>query len=54
VTGRLVAVVLTTTDLDRAVAAGAEVLHGPGPQPWGTSARYLDPDGNTIELTQRP
>lgn len=36
----------------RAVAAGAEVVHGPKPQLWGTSARYRDPDGNVIELTQ--
>ena len=35
-----------------AVAAGAEVLHEPRPEPWGTSARYRDPDGNVIELTQ--
>jgi predicted enzyme related to lactoylglutathione lyase len=35
-----------------AVAAGAEVLHGPRPEPWGTSARYRDPDGNVVELTQ--
>jgi len=43
-------------DLDaahaRAVAAGAEVVHGPRPQPWGRSARYRDPDGNVIELTE--
>jgi predicted enzyme related to lactoylglutathione lyase len=37
---------------DRAVAAGAQVLHGPKRQPWGTSARYQDADGNVIELTQ--
>lgn len=42
-------------DLDRAhaqaVAAGAEVIHGPMPQPWGRSARYRDFDGNVVELT---
>ena len=38
----------------RAVDAGAEVIHGPNPQPWGTSARYRDYDGNVIELTQSP
>ena len=42
-------------DLDsahqRAVAAGAEVIHGPVPQPWGYSARYRDFDGNVVELT---
>jgi predicted enzyme related to lactoylglutathione lyase len=35
-----------------AVAAGAEVLHGPRSEPWGTSARYRDCDGNVVELTQ--
>ena len=37
-----------------AVAADAEVLHPPRPEPWGTSARYRDPDGNVVELTQPP
>lgn len=36
----------------RAVDAGVEVLHEPRPEPWGVSARYRDPDGNVIELTQ--
>lgn len=36
----------------KAVDAGAEVIHGPKPQPWGTSARYRDFDGNIIELTE--
>ncbi|MEP7214608.1 MAG: VOC family protein [Anaerolineaceae bacterium] len=36
----------------RALAAGAELLHGPISQPWGQSARYADFDGNVIELTQ--
>jgi len=44
------------TDLDaaheQAVLSGAQVLHGPKSQPWGRSARYLDPDDNVIELTQ--
>ena len=35
-----------------AVAAGATVIHDPIAQPWGTSARYFDFDGNVIELTQ--
>jgi catechol 2,3-dioxygenase-like lactoylglutathione lyase family enzyme len=39
---------------ERAVEAGAEVIHRPRRQPWGTSARYRDADGNVIELTQRP
>ena len=38
----------------RAVGSGAEVIHDPKPQPWGTSARYRDYDGNVIELTQSP
>ena len=36
-----------------AVAAGAEVVHGARAEPWGTSARYRDFDGNVIELTER-
>ena len=43
-------------DLDvahaHAVAAGAQVIHEPKPQPWGRSARYYDLDDNVIELTQ--
>lgn len=37
---------------ERATAGGAEVVHAPKSQPWGTSARYRDHDGNVIELTQ--
>jgi predicted enzyme related to lactoylglutathione lyase len=37
----------------QAVAAGAEVVHEPRDEPWGRSARYRDPDGNVVELTQR-
>jgi catechol 2,3-dioxygenase-like lactoylglutathione lyase family enzyme len=36
----------------RALDAGAELVHGPTDQPWGRSARYRDPDGNVIELTE--
>lgn len=36
----------------RAVAAGAQVVHGQRREPWGTSARYRDLDGNVVELTQ--
>ncbi len=50
-------VAFAVDDLDtahaRAVAAGAEVVHVPMAQPWGRSARYRDPDGNVIELTER-
>lgn len=35
-----------------ALAAGAQLIHGPIVQPWGQSARYFDFDGNVIELTQ--
>jgi predicted enzyme related to lactoylglutathione lyase len=41
------------TAYQRAVDAGAEVVHGPTTQPWGQSARFRDFDGNVIELTQR-
>ena len=36
----------------QAVAAGAEVIHPPRPEPWGATARYRDPDGNIVSLTQ--
>lgn len=36
----------------RALRAGAQVVHEPKSQPWGRSARYRDPDGNVIELTE--
>lgn len=46
----------TCDDIDaahaRAVAAGAEVIHAPRPEPWGATARYRDPDGNIVSLTQ--
>ena len=37
---------------ERAEAAGVDVIHAPKSQPWGTSARYRDHDGNVIELTE--
>ena len=37
---------------DRAIAAGAVVLHEPRDEPWGRSARYRDLDDNVVELTQ--
>ncbi len=37
----------------QAVASGAVVVHGPRAEPWGSTARYRDPDGNLISLTQR-
>jgi predicted enzyme related to lactoylglutathione lyase len=39
-------------DHARLVAFGAQVLHPPRPEPWGETARYLDPDGNVVSLTQ--
>jgi predicted enzyme related to lactoylglutathione lyase len=43
-------------DLDaahaRAVAAGADVLHPPRRQSWGRLARYRDPDGNIVGVTE--
>jgi lactoylglutathione lyase len=35
----------------RAVAAGVRVLHDPRSEPWGLTARYLDPDGNVVSVT---
>jgi len=47
---------LATDDLEaahkRVVAAGAKVAHGPRDEPWGKTARYVDPDGNSVSLTQ--
>ncbi len=37
---------------DRAVLAGATVLHPARREPWGATARYLDYDGNIVSLTQ--
>ena len=38
----------------RAVAAGTEVLEEPTQRPWGLSGVYLDPDGNTVGVTELP
>ncbi len=35
------------------VAIGATVDKAPYDAPWGREARYLDPDGNLISLTER-
>jgi catechol 2,3-dioxygenase-like lactoylglutathione lyase family enzyme len=37
----------------RLAAARAPVVHPPRHEPWGQTARYRDPDGNTVSLTQR-
>jgi lactoylglutathione lyase len=39
-------------DHARLVAAGAAVIHPPRAEPWGETARYADPDGNIVSLTQ--
>jgi predicted enzyme related to lactoylglutathione lyase len=35
------------------VKTGVRVLHEPRQEPWGLTARYLDPDGNSISITSR-
>ena len=49
-------ITISVDDIDkaheRAVGAGAHVLHEPRMELWGRSARYEDLDGNVIELTQ--
>jgi lactoylglutathione lyase len=34
------------------VARGVKVDHGPRDEPWGKTARYADPDGNSVSLTE--
>lgn len=50
------AITFRVDDIDeahaQAVRAGAPVLHEPRTEPWGRSSRYVDFDGNVIELTQ--
>jgi lactoylglutathione lyase len=45
-----------TDDLDglhaKLIAAGITCDHGPRDEPWGRTARYLDPDGNSVSLTE--
>jgi predicted enzyme related to lactoylglutathione lyase len=36
----------------RVVAAGADVLHPPRREAWGRLARYRDPDGNIVGVSQ--
>lgn len=33
--------------------AGVPIDHDPRQEPWGRTARYRDPDGNSVSLTQR-
>ena len=45
-----------TDELDRLhgrlAAAGQRVDHPPRSEPWGRTARYYDPDGNSVSLTE--
>jgi lactoylglutathione lyase len=45
-----------TDDLDgmhaKLVAAGVKADHAPRDEPWGRTARYADPDGNSVSLTE--
>jgi predicted enzyme related to lactoylglutathione lyase len=36
----------------RLTAANVEVLETPADRPWGRTAAYRDPDGNTVSLTE--
>ena len=36
-----------------AESAGVTVIHPPRHEPWGMTARYLDPDGNIVGVTAR-
>lgn len=38
----------------RLVAANVEVVRVPEDRPWGRTATYRDPDGNTVFLTEAP
>jgi predicted enzyme related to lactoylglutathione lyase len=35
-----------------AVASGVKVVQQPRQEPWGFTARYLDPDGNIVSITK--
>ena len=37
---------------DRLTTEGADVIHPPRREPWGITARYRDPDGNIVGLTE--
>jgi len=45
-----------TDDLDtmhaKLIAAGVACDHSPRAEPWGRTARYVDPDGNSVSLTE--
>jgi predicted enzyme related to lactoylglutathione lyase len=39
---------------ERLRAASTTVIEAPQAKPWGRSAVYRDPDGNTVSLTEAP
>lgn len=39
---------------ERLRAAGATVVEEPRDHPWGRTAIYRDPDGNTVSVTEAP
>jgi catechol 2,3-dioxygenase-like lactoylglutathione lyase family enzyme len=43
-----------TTAHAMALAAGAILIHEPRAEPWGSTSRYYDFDGNVVSLTQQP
>ena len=53
-----VTVGFSVADLDQvhanAGANGVRVIDPPQQQPWGRNARYEDPDGNVVTLTEAP
>jgi uncharacterized protein len=40
--------------VERAVRAGAEIVAPPGPQPWGYTGAFADPDGHVWQVTAGP
>lgn len=38
---------------ERVQKAGVKVVQEPREEPWGKTARYLDPDGNIVSLTAK-
>lgn len=46
---RLIVVILRASDLDASLRFYREVRE----EPWGTTARYADPDGNVVGVTSR-
>ncbi|MEZ5599108.1 MAG: VOC family protein [Pseudomonadales bacterium] len=38
---------------ERVIVAASPVLMAPREEPWGTTARYADPDGNIVSISRR-